>query len=67
MYYILQDYYSDARNNEILPFETTGLQGIILIKKTQTEKGRYYSYLISLICGIYKTRQMNKHKTEPVL
>ena len=42
MYYILRDYYSDAKNNEILPFATTGPEGVILSKISQTEKGRSY-------------------------
>ena len=53
------------KRNKILPFATTwtDLEGIMLSKISQKEK--YKCHIISLICVIYKTKQMNKHnKTE---
>ena len=41
----------------------TDLEGIMLGEISQTEKDKHC--MISLICGTYKTKQMNKHnKTE---
>ena len=44
------------KKNEILPFAATwmDLEMIILSEVSQTEKDKYY--MISLICGIYKTK-----------
>ena len=36
------------------------LEGIMLNEISQTEKDKYH--MISLICGIQKISQMNKHK-----
>ena len=46
------EYYSDIKNNKILPFATTwmDLEGIILSEIGQTEKDKYC--MISLIYGI---------------
>ena len=54
------EYYS-ALKNEILLFVTTwmDLEGIILSEISQTEKDK--KQMISLICGLYKIIQMNKH------
>ena len=48
------------RKNKILSFVTTGvdLEGIMLSEINQTEKDKYH--IISLICGIIKTKQTNK-------
>ena len=47
------------RKNEILPFAATWmkLEGIMLSEISQSEKDRYP--MISLICGIQETKQMN--------
>ena len=53
------------KKNEILPFVTTWMdqEGVMLSEISHTKKDRYR--MVSLICGIYKTKQMNKHnKTE---
>ena len=46
------EYYSIIKKNEILLFETTGmdLEGIMLTEMSQKEKDKYY--IISLLCGI---------------
>ena len=46
------EYYSAIKNNEILPFVTTGaeLESILLSEISQSEKNKYHT--ISLICGI---------------
>ena len=64
MVYIM-DYYSALRNNEISPFAITwmDLECIMLNEMSQSEKDKYH--MISLICGTWKTKQMNKQmKTE---
>ena len=45
------EYYSAIKKNEIMPFAATwmGLEIILLIEVSQTEKGKY---MISLICEI---------------
>ena len=55
------EYYSDIKKNEILPFAATwmDLEGIMLSEISQREKDKYC--MISLTCGIYETKQMNKH------
>ena len=54
------EYYSAIKKNEILPFATTwmDLDYIMMSEISQTEKDNYSR--ISLICGIYKTKQTNK-------
>jgi len=46
--------------NEIVPFAVTcmELEGIILSEISRSEKDRYH--MISLVCGIYETKQMNR-------
>ena len=45
------EYYSDTKQNEILPFAAwTDLEGIMLSEMSQIEKDKYC--MISLICGI---------------
>ena len=55
------EYYSDIKNG-ILPSTTIWmhLKVIMLSEIRQAEKDKYY--MISVICGILKTKQMNKHK-----
>ena len=58
-------YYSTIKINKILPFGTAclDLEGIMLSEINQSEKDK--SCVISLICEMYKTKQMNQHnKTE---
>ena len=56
------EYYSIIKKNEILTFATTwmDLEGTMVSKISQREKDKYH--MISLICGIYKTKQTNKTK-----
>ena len=56
------EYYSAIKKNEILPFATTSieLEGIMLSEISQSEKDKYH--MISLIRGIYKTKQVNIQK-----
>ena len=59
------EYYSAIKKNEIMLFAATwmDLEVIIVSEVSQTEKDKYH--MISLICGIYNTTQMNmKHETE---
>ena len=53
------EYYLAMKKNEILPFATTWMQleYIMLSEISQSEKDRYP--MISLICGIWETQQMN--------
>ena len=53
------EYYSVIKRNEILPFVTTrmDLESGMLSKISQSEKDKYH--MISLICGIEETKQMN--------
>ena len=56
------------KNNEILSFVAAwmDLECSMQSKISQKEKDKYH--MISLICGIQKTKQMNKHdKTEAKL
>ena len=52
VYIYTMEYYSAIKMNEILPFSETwmDLEGIMLSKVRQTEKGKYC--MISLIFGI---------------
>ena len=53
MWYIYtMEYYSDVKNNEIMPFAATwmGQEIVILSEGSQTEKEKYH--MISLICEI---------------
>ena len=56
-------YYSAIKKNEILPFATTWmkLESIMLSEIKQSEKDKY---IISLICGIEETKQMNIEEGE---
>ena len=49
------EYYSVIKKNAVLPFLTTwtDVEGIMLVKKSQTEKT---NAVFSLIYGIYKTK-----------
>ena len=49
------------KKNEILLFETTGmdLEGIMLNEMSQKEEDKYY--MISFLCGIWKAKQVNKY------
>ena len=51
-YRYTMEYYSDIKNNKIMPFETTRMQVEILILSeiSQKEKDKYH--MISYICGI---------------
>ena len=65
VYIYTMEYYSAINKNEILPSVTTwmDLEGIMLSEISQIEKDKYH--MISLLCGILKTKQINKHnKTE---
>ena len=60
MWYInTVEHYSTIKKNEIMSFAATGmdLEMIILSEVSQTQKDKYH--MISLICGIYKSLQMN--------
>ena len=56
------EYYSAIKNNEILPFPTIWmeLEGIMLSEINQRKKDKYH--MISLICGIKKTKQNEQKK-----
>ena len=59
------EYYSAIKKNEILPFATTwlDLEGIMLSEISWAERDKYY--MLSLICGISKMKQVNEYnKTE---
>ena len=49
-----------SHKKDILPFATTwmDLEGIMISEISQIEKDKYH--MISLTCGILKTKQMNK-------
>ena len=59
MYIYTMAYYSAIEKNEIMPFAATwmDLEIIILSEVSQKEKGKYH--MLSLICGIQNTIQMN--------
>ena len=59
--FVIRDYYSGTKKNEILPFATTwlDLQDVMLSEISQAEKYKYH--MISVICDI---KQMNKQKAE---
>ena len=50
------EYYTPIKKNETLSFSTIWmrLKGFVPCYMSQTEKDKYY--IISLICGIYKTK-----------
>ena len=52
-----EEYYSDMKKNEVLPFVTIwmDLEGIMLSEISQTGKDKYC--MISLIYGILKTNE----------
>lgn len=54
-----REYYSAIKKDELLPFATTWveLECIIISKISHPEKDKYY--IISLICRIEGTKQMN--------
>ena len=56
------EYYLVIKNEEILPFATTWMdgEGIVLSEISQTEKDKYC--IISVICGILKNKKQNKTK-----
>lgn len=53
------EYYSATKKTEILPFVSTWIDvgGIMLSEGSPTE---YKCHMISLMCAIYNTKQMNK-------
>ena len=53
------EYHSAIKKNRMMPFAATSMQPeiIILCEVSQKEKDKYH--VISLICGIYNTTQMN--------
>ena len=59
VYIYTMAYYSAIEKNEIMPFAATwmDLEIIILSEVSQKEKGKYH--MLSLICGIQNTIQMN--------
>ena len=67
MWYIhAEEYYSATKKDEILPFVTTQMDLENILLSEMSEKDKYC--MISLICRILKTKQMNKHnKTETEL
>ena len=58
------EYYLALKKNEILPFVTAwmDLEDIMLSEISNTEKDKCHT--ISLICGIYRTKQTNKTDAE---
>ena len=50
------EYHSAIKKNEILPFAMDGTT-VYYPKWSKSEKDKYY--MISLICGIKETKQMN--------
>ena len=58
-YLYIVEYYSAIKKNRMMPFAATSMQPeiIILCEVSQKEKDKYH--VISLICGIYNTTQMN--------
>ena len=59
MWYIYtMEYYSTIKKNKIMPFAATWMDlEIVILSESQTQKDKYH--MISLICGIYKSLQMN--------
>ena len=60
MWYIYtMEYYSAIKNNEIQSFATTWmeLEIIMLSEISQAQKDKHHMF--SLICGIYKSKQLN--------
>jgi len=57
-------YYSAIKKNEILPFAMIWmeLECIMLSEASQSEENKYH--MISLICEIYETKQMNTGEGE---
>ena len=60
LYLYIMEYYSAIKKDEILPFATTwvDLECMVLAEISQMEKDKYQR--ISLICGIWKTKQISK-------
>ena len=58
-YIYTMEYYSAIRKNDIMPFAATWveLETLILSEISKKEKDKYH--MISLICGIKYTAQMN--------
>ena len=56
------EYYSAVKKNEILPFAMTQmeLKSIMLNSIILSKKDKYH--MISLMCGIYETKQISKGK-----
>ena len=53
------EYCSDIKKNKIMPFATTQMQLEILILRELSQKEKDKYQMISLVCGIYNTAQMN--------
>ena len=54
----VMEYYLAIKKNGILPFATTWMEpeGIMLSEVSQSDKD---NYMVSLVCGIKETKQMN--------
>ena len=55
------EYYSAIKRNEKVPFAATWmeLENVTHSEVSQTEKYKYY--MISVVCGIWKVKQINLH------
>ena len=59
LYIYIMEYYSAIKKNEIMPFAATWMDLEIIIVSEISQKEKDKHHVISLICGIENTIQMN--------